>query len=84
MRKLACAIAAVSLLAAPMTSSAQSTNEPLTRAQVRDDLIAVEQAGYSPAAANDDNYPQDIQAAEARIAAQRQMARGMRPATVRQ
>lgn len=72
MKTLAYAIAAVSLLAVPVASFAQSTNEPMTRAQVREQLIEIEQAGYNPGAANDYNYPQDIQAAEARVAARKQ------------
>jgi hypothetical protein len=55
-------------LSAPLLSFAQS-NAPLTRAEVHADLIRVEQAGYTPGA-NDINYPADIQAAEAKIAAQ--------------
>ncbi|WP_343672052.1 DUF4148 domain-containing protein [Paraburkholderia heleia] len=42
----------------------------LTRAEVRADLIRVEQAGYNPSIGNDATYPADIQAAEAKIAAQ--------------
>lgn len=60
---------AVAALWAPALSFAQS-NAPLTRAEVRADLVHVEQAGYTPGAGNDNNYPADIQAAEARIAAQ--------------
>jgi hypothetical protein len=37
---------------------------------VRADLIQLEKAGYRPASANKDDYPADIQAAEARVAAQ--------------
>src|ERR1700722_5543180 len=59
---------AVATLGAPVLSFAQS-NAPLTRAEVRADLVRVEQAGYTPSA-NDINYPSDIQAAEAKIAAQ--------------
>jgi hypothetical protein len=59
---------AVATLGAPVLSFAQS-NAPLTRAEVRADLVRVEQAGYTPGA-NDINYPSDIQAAEAKIAAQ--------------
>jgi hypothetical protein len=74
MKTLAYAIAAISLLAAPIASSAQSSNESLTRAQVRAELIQVEQAGYNPAASNDSTYPADIEAAEARVGAQQQTA----------
>lgn len=48
------------------TASAQG----LTRAEVRADLVRVEQAGYNPSIGNDATYPADIQAAEAKIAAQ--------------
>jgi hypothetical protein len=56
-------------LAAPALAFAQS-NGPVTRAQVRADLVAVEKAGYNPALASDPYYPADIQAAEAKVAAQ--------------
>jgi hypothetical protein len=64
-----CLAVAAGALAAPALSFAQS-NAPLTRAEVRADLIRVEQAGYQPGRANDIDYPADIQAAEAKIAAQ--------------
>jgi hypothetical protein len=54
-------------LTAPVASFAQS-NEPVTRAQVRADLVQVERAGYNPARGDDINYPADIQAAEAKVA----------------
>jgi len=76
MKTLAYAIAAVALLAGPIAASAQSTDAPLTRAEVRTQLIEVEQAGYNPAASSDSSYPQDIQAAEARVAEHQQMAQG--------
>lgn len=60
---------AVATLGAPVLSFAQS-NAPLTRAEVRADLVRVEQAGYNPSRGNDVDYPADIQAAEAKIAAQ--------------
>jgi hypothetical protein len=50
---------------------AQQSNEPVTREQVRQQLIELEGAGYNPARANDYNYPDDLQAAEARVAAQK-------------
>ncbi len=55
-------------LVGPALCSAQST-APVTRAEVRADLIRWEQAGYAPALGNDPHYPADAQAAEARIAA---------------
>jgi hypothetical protein len=66
---LVCFALAASALAAPALSFAQS-NAPLTRAEVRADLIRVEQAGYNPSTSDDATYPADIQAAEAKIAAQ--------------
>lgn len=67
-------LAAVSALILPAISYAQYGNDrPLTRAEVRQQLIDVENAGYNPATANDINYPADIQAAQRRIA-QSQMA----------
>jgi hypothetical protein len=69
MKSLIKAVAIAAVLAAPIVSFAQ-TNEPVTRAQVRSELIQLEKAGYNPATANDNDYPNDIQAAEARVAAQ--------------
>lgn len=60
---------AIATLGAPVSSFAQ-TSHPLTRAEVLADLIRVEQAGYNPARGDDPNYPADIQAAEAKVAAQ--------------
>ncbi|SAK78151.1 membrane protein [Caballeronia pedi] len=63
-------IAAVALaFAAPVASFAQS-NQPLTRAEVRQQIVQLEKAGYNPGVISDSKYPGDIQAAEARIAAQ--------------
>ncbi|WP_425325526.1 DUF4148 domain-containing protein [Paraburkholderia sacchari] len=52
-------------IAAPLSAFAQ-TGQPLSRAEVRADLIRAEQAGYT----QDDwaHYPEKIQAAQARIA----------------
>ncbi|MGY4730845.1 DUF4148 domain-containing protein [Burkholderia pyrrocinia] len=68
MKTLVCLALAVSALSTPVLCSAQ-TATPLTRAQVYADLVRVEQAGYQPAAGSDPHYPDDIQAAEAKIAA---------------
>jgi hypothetical protein len=70
MKTLIKAVAIAALVAAPIASFAQQSNDPVTRAQVRQDLQQVEAAGYNPAASNDPSYPADIQAAEARVAAQ--------------
>ncbi|WP_042303390.1 DUF4148 domain-containing protein [Paraburkholderia kururiensis] len=66
------AVAVATLLAAPLASFAQS-NQPVTRAQVRAELVQLEKAGYNPAADRVD-YPADIQAAQQRVAAQAQLA----------
>ncbi|KML63063.1 hypothetical protein VL15_00965 [Burkholderia cepacia] len=45
---------------------------PLTRAQVREELMRLEAAGYDPSKGDDGEYPADIQAAQAKVAAQDQ------------
>ncbi|SAL19562.1 membrane protein [Caballeronia udeis] len=62
------AVVAVAL-AAPVAVFAQS-NAPLTRAQVRAELVQLEKAGYQPGQGDNVSYPAQIQAAEARVAAQ--------------
>ncbi|WP_144158975.1 DUF4148 domain-containing protein [Paraburkholderia sp. BCC1885] len=69
MKSLIKAVAIAAVLAAPVVSFAQ-TNEPVTRAQVRAELIQIEKAGYNPSTSNDYDYPANIQAAEARVATQ--------------
>jgi hypothetical protein len=69
MKSLIEAIVIAALISAPLAAFAQS-QQPLTRAQVRADLVQVEKAGYNP---NDwIHYPENIQAAEARVAAEKQ------------
>ncbi|AXK63940.1 DUF4148 domain-containing protein [Burkholderia sp. IDO3] len=48
------------------------SSAPLTRAQVREELIRLEAAGYEPSKGDDGEYPADIQAAQARVVAQAQ------------
>ena len=69
MKSLIKAVALVVVLAAPVAAFAQS-EQPLTRAEVKAQLVQIEQAGYNPAIATDATYPADIQAAEARVAAE--------------
>jgi hypothetical protein len=69
MKSLIEAVAIAALITAPLAAFAQS-NQPVTRAQGRAELVQLEKAGYNPAIANDDDYPANIQAAEARVAAQ--------------
>jgi hypothetical protein len=68
MKSLIQAVVIATVLAAPVASFAQS-NQPVTRAQVRAELVQLEKAGYFPGHA-DPYYPADLQAAQARIAAQ--------------
>jgi hypothetical protein len=68
MKKLVSTIAVISALAAPCLSFAQ-TNAPLTRAQVRAELVQLEAAGYNPNG-SDPAFPERLQAAEARVKAQ--------------
>ncbi|WP_414439175.1 DUF4148 domain-containing protein [Burkholderia sp. 22PA0106] len=60
--------AAVMLLAAFAGLYSQASHAQLTRAQVRADLVRVEQAGFDPLGETLD-FPADIQAAEAKLAA---------------
>ncbi|MEK7915892.1 DUF4148 domain-containing protein [Burkholderia contaminans] len=66
-------------LSAPIVAFAQTTDHAVTRADVRADLVRVERAGYRPIS-NDPNYPEDIQAAEAKVAAQQAQSAAARPA----
>lgn len=70
MKSLIKAVAIAAVLAAPLASFAQSSQQPVSRADVRNELIQWEQAGYNPATSNDMNYPADAQAAERRVEAQ--------------
>ncbi|SOF01819.1 protein of unknown function [Burkholderia sp. OK233] len=69
MKSLIRSIITVVALTAPMIAFAQQSTAPVTRAQVRADLVRLERAGYDPARRDDATYPADIQAAEARVAA---------------
>lgn len=69
MKSLVEAVVIAALITAPLAAVAQS-NQPATRAQVRAQLVQLEKAGYNPATANADDYPANIQAAEARVASQ--------------
>ena len=69
MKSLIQAVVVAAALAAPVAVFAQSS-QPVTRAQVRAELVQLEKAGYDPAARNDATYPTEIQAAEAKVAAQ--------------
>ena len=69
MKNLIAAALAATVLAAPALSFAQASQAPLTRAQVRAELVQLEKAGYRPSLSSP-YYPADLQAAEARVAQQ--------------
>jgi hypothetical protein len=69
MKSLRSLFAVALIAAAPLAAHAQQ-EQGLTRAQVNADLVAVEQAGYTPGRPNDIHYPADVQAAEARLHSQ--------------
>jgi hypothetical protein len=66
-------------VALPAFSFAQS-NQPITRAEVRAQLVELQKAGYDPAS-DQTQYPQNIQAAEARIAAAKGLSAHGAPAS---
>jgi uncharacterized protein YgbK (DUF1537 family) len=67
------AVVIASALAAPTFAFAQDGNAPLTRAEVRAQLVQLEKAGYNPAS-DDTQYPYNIQAAERRVSEQQTVA----------
>lgn len=80
MKTLAQTFVLAAALAAPALSFAQSS-QTLTRAQVREQLVQIENAGYMPGATDAYDYPHNLRSAEARIASQKAIARaaGYRP-----
>jgi hypothetical protein len=68
-------LAVAALVAAPVLSFAQS-NQGVTRAQVRAELVQLQAAGYNPAS-DETQYPKNIQAALARIHADSNAYGGM-------
>ncbi|MFD1557351.1 DUF4148 domain-containing protein [Paraburkholderia silviterrae] len=70
MKSLVQVVIVAATLAAPLVAFAQS-NQPVTRAQVHEELLQVEKAGYNPDShAHRNDYPDNLQAAEARVAEQ--------------
>ena len=67
-KQIAVAVALIS----PVAASFAQSNQPLTREQVRADLVRVEKAGFNPL--DRLHYPENIQAAEQRVAAQADVA----------
>ncbi|RLK45039.1 DUF4148 domain-containing protein [Cupriavidus plantarum] len=81
MKTLARTLLVACTLAIPAVSFAQSVdqNGPVTRAEVRADLVRVEKAGFTPLGGDNYSYPAAIQRAEAKIAAQDQVATATAP-----
>jgi Domain of unknown function (DUF4148) len=65
MKSIIKAFAIAVLIATPLASLAQS-NQPVTRAQVREELAQLEKAGYNPSDWMD--YPTNLQQAEVIVA----------------
>lgn len=68
MKPTARIVVIAALLGVPFATFAQSNAEP-TRAQVKAELVRLEQAGYDPAGSSND-YPVALRAAEAKVAQQ--------------
>ncbi|CAG9216364.1 conserved exported hypothetical protein [Paraburkholderia tropica] len=68
--KLVQSLVVAALVAVPALSFAQSNvqNAPITRAEVKAELVQLQQAGYNPASDNT-QYPANLQAALARVSA---------------
>ncbi|GAB5096214.1 DUF4148 domain-containing protein [Caballeronia sp. LP006] len=67
--KLVQSLIVAAALAIPAVSSFAQTNQPVTRAEVKAQLVQLEKAGYNPTG-DQTQYPANIQAAEARVNAQ--------------
>ena len=78
--KLVHSLVVAAVLAIPAASSfaqaSAASNGPVTRAHVRAELVQLEQAGYRPGAGDHTSYPVQLQAAEARVAAENGAAAG--------
>ncbi|WP_144109587.1 DUF4148 domain-containing protein [Paraburkholderia sp. BCC1886] len=69
MKTLLQAVIVATALTAPLAAFAQS-NQGVTRAEVRAQVVQLEHVGYRPNQGNATDYPNKLQAAEARVAAQ--------------
>lgn len=77
MKSLIQVVVVAAALVAPVISFAQqSDSSGLTRAQVRAQLVQLEKAGYQPDDGDNATYPAQIQAAEAKVAAQNDASTG--------
>jgi hypothetical protein len=71
-KQIALAVALIAPVASFAQSNSNPSNQPLTRSQVRAELLRVERAGYNPR--DWYHYPENIQAAEQRASAQQDVA----------
>jgi hypothetical protein len=75
--KLVQSLVVAAALAIPAMSSFAQSNQPVTRAEVKAQLVQLEKAGYQPGVGENTQYPRDIQAAEARVNAANGAATGV-------
>lgn len=68
-KSIIAAFAVAATIAAPTFAFAQSANGPVSRAEVKSDLVQIERAGYN-ANADRTTYPVGAQVAEKRVSAQ--------------
>jgi len=68
--KLVHSLIVVAAFAAPTVTSFAQASQSMTRAEVKAQLAQLEQAGYSPTGSQM-QYPDNIQAAEARVQAKK-------------
>ncbi|WP_412023921.1 DUF4148 domain-containing protein [Burkholderia cepacia] len=80
MESLIKALAIGVMIAVPAVSFAQSEQPAKTRAEVRKELIQIEKAGYKPSMARSTQFPENLQAAQARAAAMNNPNTGNGPA----
>jgi hypothetical protein len=73
--KLVQSLIVAAALAIPAVSSFAQSNQPVTRAEVKAQLVQLEKAGYNPAG-DQTQYPANIQAAQARVNAEDGAATG--------
>ncbi|KVR49993.1 DUF4148 domain-containing protein [Burkholderia ubonensis] len=64
------------MMGAAAAAQAQASSQPLTRAQVRQELAEYQAAGYRPAIVSSPDYPQNVQAITQRVAQARADAAG--------
>ena len=73
--KLVQSLIVAAAFAIPAVSSFAQSNQPITRAEVKAQLVQLEKAGYNPAS-DQTQYPNNIQAAQARVNAENGTATG--------